>query len=401
MKERDNSHRVRTPGAVLALILTMALGLAACSGSSGSGTSGDGTESTSSKSVPRAEVTFTPAAGTNGVKPRESVGVSVADGKIVSVSLANNKGEKVEGKLAEDAKSWKVTEPLGYGKTYTWSGTVVSKAGKRSPIKGSFTTVKPEGIVDAHFNVGDNRTYGIAMPIALSFSEPVENKAAVEKALSVETSKDVKGAWAWLDGGTSVHWRPKEYWPAHTEVHVEAKLYGVSMGGNTYGKADITVDFTIGDHQVIKGNTQTHRLKLYRDGEMIANYPVSYGASSDPRRVTRSGTHVVMAEHETFSMSNAQFGYQNVEVPWAIRISNNGEFIHGYAPTIPVQGKKNVSHGCVNMAPEDAHAVVEFAQIGDPVEITGSSQQLGPSDGAYYDWTIPWSQWRTLSALDG
>lgn len=401
VKERDSSQRARTPSTVLALILTLALGLAACSGSSGSGASGDGAGGTSTSSVPAAEVTFTPAAGSNGVKPRESVGIAVGNGKIVSVALSNEQGEKVKGKLAEDAKSWKVTEPLGYGTTYTWSGTAVSDEGKRTPIKGSFTTVQPQSIVHGQFNVGDNRTYGVAMPIALSFDQPIKNKAAVEKALSVQTSTDVKGSWAWLDGGTSVHWRPKEYWPAHTKVHVEAMLYGVNMGGGAYGEADITVDFNIGEQQAIKGNTQTHRLKLFRGGELIANYPVSYGASSDPRRVTRSGTHVVMAEHETFSMSNAQFGYENVEVPWAIRISNNGEFIHGYEKTIPVQGKQNVSHGCINMAPQNAHAVVQFAQIGDPVEITGSSKQLGPSDGAYYDWTISWSQWQTLSALNG
>src|SRR5699024_4548768 len=216
-----------------------------------------------------------------------------------------------------------------------------------------------------------------------------------------ETNQPIEGSWAWLDRGTSVHWRPKEYWKPHTSVHVEANLYGVNMGGGAWGQSDITVDFSIGDQQLIKGNTQTHRLKLYRDGEQIANYPVSYGASSDPRRVTRSGTHVVMAEHKQFSMSNAQFDYENVEVPWAIRISNNGEFIHGYAPTIPVQGKKNVSHGCINMKPSNAHTVMQFAQIGDPVEITGSSQQLSPADGAYYDWTISWSDWQNLSALNG
>jgi hypothetical protein len=33
------------------------------------------------------------------------------------------------------------------------------------------------------------------------------------------------------------------------------------------------------------------------------------------------------------------------------------------------------------------------------VEITGSSQRLGTSDGDYSDWTVPWDAWVTKSAL--
>jgi hypothetical protein len=35
---------------------------------------------------------------------------------------------------------------------------------------------------------------------------------------------------------------------------------------------------------------------------------------------------------------------------------------------------------------------------GDPVEIIGSSRQLTPRDGDYYDWTIPWVTWTAMSA---
>lgn len=37
--------------------------------------------------------------------------------------------------------------------------------------------------------------------------------------------------------------------------------------------------------------------------------------------------------------------------------------------------------------------------FGDPVEVTGSSQPLTARDGDLYDWTIPWDEWRSLSAL--
>jgi lipoprotein-anchoring transpeptidase ErfK/SrfK len=105
-----------------------------------------------------------------------------------------------------------------------------------------------------------------------------------------------------------------------------------------------------------------------------------------------------MGKSETYSMSNPKYHYENVVVPWAVRISNNGEFIHGYAPSIYAQGKKNVSHGCANLAPANAKMYYDSAMTGDPVEIAGSTQQLGPEDGDYYDWAVPWDQWLAKTA---
>jgi len=385
---------------VLCLLLVLTLGLAACGSGGGDETGADSDNSaTSSSSKQAPKVKTTPKDDDTDVSPRDDIEAAVSAGEIDEIELSNESGDTVDGTLSDDGKSWTATEPLGYGKSYTWSGTAVGEDNQKSPIDGTFTVVQPAATLHAQFNVGDDRTYGTAQPITLDFDQPVEDKAAAEKALSVETSDSAEGSWAWLDNDTSVHYRPKEYWEPHTDVHVSAELYGVDLGGGQWGESDITVDFSIGDDQVLKGDTQQHRLKLYKDGEQVGDYPVSYGSNSDPRRVTRSGPHVVMATHKKFSMSNAQFDYENVEVPWAIRISNNGEFIHGYAPTIDVQGSKNVSHGCINMDPKDAKKVMDFTQLGDPVEITGSEKELGPSDGAYYDWTLSWSKWESLSAL--
>jgi hypothetical protein len=35
------------------------------------------------------------------------------------------------------------------------------------------------------------------------------------------------------------------------------------------------------------------------------------------------------------------------------------------------------------------------------VEITGSTEQLGPEDGDYYDWVLTWDQWLAKSAVAG
>lgn len=388
--------------ALLATGVVAVLGLTACTSGGGetNATNGKGTtDSPAGQAAPKppAKITLDPASGAADVSPTAPIKVSVADGTIETLTLTNPDGKQVVGQLAPDAMSWTVGEPLGYSKTYTWAGTAKGTDGKSAPISGSFTTVTPARQVDASLNVGDGKTYGVGMPISITFDRDVTDKANVQKALTVTTSVPTEGAWAWLSDRT-VHWRPKAYWQPGTQVSLVAKLYGTSLGDGKYGTEDRTANFTIGRSQIVQANTQTHRLVVIRDGAQVADFPASYGLESDPGRVTNSGTHIVMSKHETYSMSNPKYDYENVVVPWAVRISNNGEFIHGYAPSIPNQGKRNVSHGCANLSPANAKIYFDSAMTGDPVEITGSTQQLGPEDGDYYDWAVPWDQWLAKTA---
>jgi lipoprotein-anchoring transpeptidase ErfK/SrfK len=344
------------------------------------------------------KVEATPANGQTNVSPIQPVKVTVSDGTISSVALTNESGKHVKGRLAADGHSWQVTEPLGYGKTYTWSGVAANKQGKQTKITGKLSTVTPQAEVGGQLNVGDNQTYGVAMPIVLTFDSPVSDKAAVEKQLSVRTSNQTEGSWAWLDD-YSVHYRPKHFWQPGTNVKVSATLYGVKMGGGAYGASDLSSLFTIGANQTVKANTASHYVTVYRSGKKIAVYPASFGLDSDPGRVTHSGTHVVMSKSSSYSMSNPAYGYENVVVQWAVRISNNGEFIHAYPGSIYAQGNTNVSHGCINLSTENGEKYFNFAQIGDPVEVVGSSQKLSPQDGDYYDWTLNWNTWKSKSAL--
>jgi lipoprotein-anchoring transpeptidase ErfK/SrfK len=345
-----------------------------------------------------AAVTTSPAAGATGVNPSAVITASVAHGTITGLRLTNAIGRVVKGTLSADRATWTAAEPLGYGKTYTWSGTAVGTNGKPTAIGGAFTTLTPRRQISGQLNVGDAKTYGVAMPIALTFSSPVSDRAAVEKVLTVKTSVPTTGSWAWLDSRT-VHWRPRTYYTPGTHVSVGAKLYGLRFAPGVYGRSSLTANFTIGRAQIVKADTRAHRVRVYVDGKMTANYPASFGLDSDPRRVTRSGTHVVVSRSETVFMTNPKFDYYNLEVHWAVRISNNGEFIHAAPWSVGSQGKRNVSHGCVNLSTANATAYYHSVLVGDPVEVTGSSQRLGSGDGNYYDWTLSWAQWQAKSAL--
>ncbi|TDD92889.1 L,D-transpeptidase [Saccharopolyspora karakumensis] len=346
---------------------------------------------------PVAAVHFEPGAGAGEVSPTAPIKATVEEGRFESVRLTNADGKAVAGQLSADGTTWQASEALGYGKDYTWSGQAVGADGKKAPVQGSFRTVQPKKTVRATVNPTDDAQVGVAMPISVKFDEPVKDKAAAERALSVQTSTPVEGSWAWLSD-KQVDYRPEEYWPAHTRVTVKADLYGVPYGNGAYGLADLTSEFDIGRAQVVKAAVGTHQMVVMRDGQQVASYPASYGEEYDPGRNTPNGTYIVMQKNPVEIMDNPRYGYRDVRKTWAARFSNHGEFIHENQENAAALGKVNNSHGCINLSAADAKAYYDSALLGDPVEVTGSASSLEPRYDVY-DWILTWDQWKAKSAL--
>ncbi|MET7772472.1 Ig-like domain-containing protein [Nocardia sp. NPDC005366] len=388
---------IRTPVAVVSAIVLVVVALVAgC-------TIDGGNDDKAGEPGPVAKVTMVPADGADGVVPVAPVSVTVSTGSIDQIALTNANGKQVAGELSQDRQSYRITEPLGYDASYTWSGTAVGTDSKPVPIDGTFTTLAPKATVPATLNIGDGQEVGIAAPIIVQFKGSVSNKQAVEKALTVTTDPPTKGGWAWFpddNGGSRLHWRPEQYWTPGTAVHVGAKFYGLDFGGGKYGDSDLTSDFRIGRSQIVNANAPSHRMQVVRDGQTIFDFAVSYGEGNEARNVTRSGVHVVTEKYEDFMMSNPPF-YENVRERWAVRISNNGEFIHANPESLSAQGSANVTNGCINLSPGDAQAYFPTALYGDPVEVTGTSIALSAADGDLYDWSIDWNTWQSMSAVDG
>ena len=59
-------------------------------------------------------------------------------------------------------------------------------------------------------------------------------------------------------------------------------------------------------------------------------------------------------------------------MPWSVRFTWSGDYLHDAYWSVGEQGFTNVSHGCVNMPPADAEIYYNMAVPGDPVTITGS-----------------------------
>ncbi|WP_210753745.1 L,D-transpeptidase [Gordonia paraffinivorans] len=392
----------RTPvnrRAVLAAAGVGVLGVAvaACTGSRSGSDAGKPDE-------PNVRLVFTPPLDGEPPNPVAEVSVQAENGTLnPDVKLTNPRGRVVNGRMSEDRTIFTVAEPLGYGTEYTWSGTAVGTDGKVVPVEGRFTTLEPASQLNVVVNIGDGQEVGIAAPIILKFNGTVEDKEAVERALSVTTTPPTEGSWAWLgeDNGSRVHWRPREYWAPGTKVRMDAKLYGLDHGGGAYGAADVTSDFTIGRAQVVKADAPSHRIVVIRDGAELMALPCSYGEGDLDRNVTRSGIHVVTEKYDEFFMSNPAAGYFNIRERWAVRISNNGEFIHANPETVNVQGAANVTNGCINLSEADAERYFRTAIYGDPVEVTGTRIPLSEADGDIFDWIFDWETWQSMSAVKG
>jgi L,D-transpeptidase-like protein len=86
-------------------------------------------------------------------------------------------------------------------------------------------------------------------------------------------------------------------------------------------------------------------------------------------------------------------------VPYSVRFTWSGMYIHAADWSVAQQGVVNVSHGCVNLSPAHAAAYYRLARAGDPVTVTGS-----PGAGTWGDgWTVWFWTWHRLmrgSALD-
>ncbi|WP_030427256.1 L,D-transpeptidase [Allokutzneria albata] len=369
------------------MALAAVLSLVACSGDS----------TPAPDAPPVAKVAADPVDGAKDISPATPFKVTVAQGALTEVNLVDAEGKAVKGELAPDRLSWTSTGKLAFEKSYTWTGKATGTDNKPVEAKGGFTTLKPGKLIRATVNPTDNAVVGIAMPIKVEFDAKIKDKAAAEKALSVETTPKVEGAWAWLND-REVHYRPEKYWPANTKIKVRADLFAVPYGDGNFGRADVSTQFSIGRAQIVKAHTPSHKLVVQRDGQTVATYPASYGKDGNKDLNTPNGTYIVMQKNPVEKMDNPKYGYTNVMKKWAVRISNHGEFIHENNDNAANIGRANTSHGCANLLEADAKRFFDSALVGDPVEVTGSAGTIAPQYDVY-DWQLTWNQWLSKSAL--
>jgi lipoprotein-anchoring transpeptidase ErfK/SrfK len=263
----------------------------------------------------------------------------------------------------------------------------------------AFTTMaKPAGSpITTSINVKDNATYGVAMPIVVTFgtSIPKANRADIERRLFVQSSPAQRGIWSW-QSATQVMYRPQTYWQTGTSVTVSTALAGMPVGSRPIS-GDQSATFTIGKDLEYVANAKTHMLTITSGGAAIKKFPISAGRPAFP---SWSGHFVIMDRQYYTVFNTIGIPGENYITPvhYAERLTLSGTFFHSAPWSVGQQGHTNVSHGCINLAPTNAKWIYEHGQIGDPVQITGTPVHAAQGNG-WTMWDMSWADFVKGSAV--
>jgi lipoprotein-anchoring transpeptidase ErfK/SrfK len=388
---------------LLVAVVASSIVLSGCQSDSPSGGSGSGTgEKSGSKPVAKvvepAEVAFAPVNGAKKVRLDKAIKVKVAKGTLTSVTVTTKKGTEVKGKLSADDLTWTSDSKLAPNTTYKMSAEATAADGKKTTTTSSFKTLKPASTASAFLQPGDGWVVGVGMPVMVNFSRSVstKNRDEVEAGLSVETTKNVQGAWRWVTK-QQAQWRPKEYWPANTKVKVTANLAGIEVQKGVWGVSRRTADFKIGASMISTVNVTGHTMTVKRNGKTVKTIPVTTGKAG---MATRNGIKVIMSRERVHHMLSSTVGipkgdpdYYDIKAEYAMRLTYSGEFLHQAEWSTGSQGRANVSHGCTGMSPASAQWLYANSKVGDVVIYKNSTRKLEPGNG-YTAWNMPFSSWK-------
>jgi lipoprotein-anchoring transpeptidase ErfK/SrfK len=381
----------------IAAMAALALLAAACSGSGQSTTHVRPAASakTTAAAPPAAQVKISPANGAADADPSAGITVTATRGTLKNVTV-RTAGDAVSGRLSQGGKVWHSQWALDVSQTYKVTATASGSDTGSVTSTSTFRTLTPSRTFTTEILEGYHQTYGVGMPIILYFSRPITDKAAVERALQITTSRPVVGAWYWdypcNMAVTCAYFRPRDYWPAGTTVSFTGHLNGVQGAPGMYGAHTLTQTFDIGASVVAVGNTAAHRTQIYYNGKLRYDWPISSGRPGDD---TPDGSYLTIEKENPVQMTGP--GY-SLSVPWSVRFTFSGDYYHDAYWSVGEQGFDNVSHGCVNLSPADAETYYNLAVPGDPVTIVGSPK-AGTWDNGWTEWFLSWPQYLKGSAL--
>jgi lipoprotein-anchoring transpeptidase ErfK/SrfK len=260
-------------------------------------------------------------------------------------------------------------------------------------------------------------TYGVGMPIVAYFSAKITDGSGFAKATTV-TVNGQPNAGHWYFEASNVikgypleaHYRPardpstgSSYWLADSAVSMKMATTGVSAGAGFAFNDSLTLRMNIGDAHISTVDCAAERMTVRSNG--VVAHPqmlTSCGATKTPTAV---GTKVVMQLGEDLPGSNtlrpngavrmvgSGGAHYDLVVPWSVRVTQGGEYVHAAAWNGKNIGQRSTSDGCTNLNTPDAEWFFKFSRIGDVVNyINTGGPPMQVWDG-YGDWNVPDSTW--------
>jgi lipoprotein-anchoring transpeptidase ErfK/SrfK len=352
-------------------------------------------------------VTVSPAPGATAVPADTPVRVSVDEGSLTDVAIEQmSEGEVAEtlpvtGTLSEDGTTWVSDWNLVPGTAVTVYAVAEGASGRQREVRAEFTTA-PVGEerslgLESNFPASGD-VVGVGMPVVVTFDTAVQHKEQVENSIEVTSEHPVEGAWNWVTDETAV-FRPREYWEPYQDVTVDLRLAGVQAAEGVRGTEDHRLEFEVGREMISTMHVPDHEMEVTVDGETVRTIPVSNGKGHRRFNTTTSGVHVLMEKYARLVMDSATVGipkgspgYYRLDVDWAVRTSNSGEFTHAAPWNAGNLGVANASNGCTNMSVSDARWFHDQALMGDILETTGTDRELEWDNGwGFYQRS--WEEW--------
>ncbi|WP_374323412.1 Ig-like domain-containing protein [Streptomyces sp. AP-93] len=385
-----------------ALLFTSACSGGGKGGGAGGSGGGDGGTGTTGTEASKAVVSVKPDDGAKEVATSGILKITSTGGKLTTVTVADTKGNAVEGKVAADGASWEPARHLAAATEYKVHAVAKDEAGRESAKDTTFTTLTPANTFIGQYTPEDGSTVGVGMPVSINFSRGITNPEAVEKAITVtaEPAVPVEGHWF---GNDRLDFRPEKYWAAGTKVTLKLELDGVEGRPGVYGKQTRTVTFKVGRSQVTTVDASSKQMQVVRDGQVLKNVPITAGA---PSTTTYNGQMVISEKYKVTRMNGATVGfggeYDISDVPHAMRLTTSGTFVHGnYWASSGTFGSANVSHGCVGL--KDVRGAGDGTQpaawffneslIGDVVIVKNSKDKTVAPDNGLNGWNMDWAEW--------
>ena len=217
-----------------------------------------------------AALSIQPPAGATDVSPSGRVLVTADSGTLDTVELDNDAGKSIPGVMTPDAKTWKPTTQLGYGRTYTLTIAARGPGGMPSRQTSSFTTLTPSDQTEVYLDTTGGGLSRTARRTASAWSSsrgstnPSTTRPTPNITSSSPRTRRSPGR------GTGSTTRPRlatqKYYAPGTSVTVAANLYGTPLGDGLYGEEDEHVSFKIGDSHVSIADDNTKQVSVFDCG---------------------------------------------------------------------------------------------------------------------------------------
>ncbi|MGY2026912.1 L,D-transpeptidase [Nocardia gipuzkoensis] len=215
---------------------------------------------------------------------------------------------------------------------------------------------KPSTSPVAAIGPANGQVVGVAHPVTIRFAAPVTDRAQTEQSIDIRTTRPLPGTFAWTDD-REVVWTPTGFLPADAAILVSVGGTRTEFRTNAgvFGDADMSA----------------HTFTVTVGGTVVRTMPASMGK---PGYRTPTGTWPVLEKFRSIVFDSRTIGIPLsspegyiINGEFAERLTWGGVFIHSAPWSVDQQGYANVSHGCINLAPEDAEWVYHTIGIGDPV----------------------------------